>query len=199
MAVAEDITVRKKTEESLRESEEKLSGILDNINDVVWSLTWPDMKPLYLSPSVEILYGRSVQEFLENPSLFMEIVHPNDQHLTEKAFMQLQELGESVRECRVIRPNGNVIWIYDKSKLVYDENNRPVRVEGIAHDITKRKQAEEELIAFKNDLEIKVQEKTKELSERIEELERFYNATIDRELRMKELRDEIKRLKGENS
>ena len=199
MAVAEDITMRKKTEESLRESEEKLSGILDNITDVVWSLTWPDMKPLYLSPSVEILYGRSVQEFLENPSLFMEIVHPHDQHLTDMAFKQLQKSGESVRECRIIRPDGSIVWIYDKSKLVYDENKRPVRVEGIAHDITKRKQAEQELLAFKNDLEIKVQEKTKELSERIEELERFYNATIDRELRMKELRDEIKRLKGENS
>jgi PAS domain S-box-containing protein len=197
MAVAEDITVRKKTEESLRESEEKLSGILDNITDVVWSLTWPDMKPLYLSPSVEDLYGRTVQEFLQNPSLFIETVHPDDKHLTDKAFMQLQEFGESVRECRIIRPDGNIAWIYDKSKLVYDENNRPVRVEGIAHDITKRKQAEDELIAFKNDLEVKVQEKTKELNERIEELERFYNATIDRELRMKELREEIKRLKGE--
>jgi PAS domain S-box-containing protein len=155
------------------------------------------MKPLYLSPSVEDLYGRTVQEFLQNPSLFIETVHPDDKHLTEKAFMQLQEFGESVRECRIIRPDGNIAWIYDKSKLVYDENNRPVRVEGIAHDITKRKQAEDELIAFKNDLEVKVQEKTKELNERIEELERFYNATIDRELRMKELREEIKRLKGE--
>jgi predicted nucleic acid-binding Zn-ribbon protein len=46
-------------------------------------------------------------------------------------------------------------------------------------------------------LEIEVKQKTKELQERVNELERFHKATIDRELRMKELRDEIKRLKGE--
>lgn len=46
------------------------------------------------------------------------------------------------------------------------------------------------------DLERKVKEKTKELNEHIKELERFHDATIDRELRIKELREELKRLKG---
>jgi len=64
-------------------------------------------------------------------------------------------------------------------------------------DITERIKAEQELIALKKQLEIKVEERTKELKERVTELERLYNATIDRELRMKELRDEIKRLKGD--
>jgi hypothetical protein len=45
-------------------------------------------------------------------------------------------------------------------------------------------------------LEMRVEEKTRELLERVKELERFYDATIDRELRMKELRDEIQRLKS---
>ncbi len=56
--------------------------------------------------------------------------------------------------------------------------------------------------AFENftlyeEMEQRVKDKTMELSERIVELERFHEATIDRELRMKELRDEIRRLKGE--
>ena len=51
-------------------------------------------------------------------------------------------------------------------------------------------------MSLKNNLEQKVQEKTGELNERIAELERFHEATINRELRMKELRDEIARLKG---
>lgn len=53
-----------------------------------------------------------------------------------------------------------------------------------------------ENIRLYGDLELKVSEKTKELNERIEELERFHDATIDREIRMKELRDEIERLKN---
>jgi PAS domain S-box-containing protein len=317
-----DVTERKKVEESLRKSEEKLSGILNNIMDVVWSVSWPDFKPLYLSPSVERLYGRPVEEFIENPSLFMEIIHPDDQHLMESTLRQLKESGEAMRECRIVRPDGSIVWVYDKSKLIYDDKKQPVRVEGIAQDITERKHMEEsiresekqfrqlvdnapqgifvqtdgvfvyinpiatklfgarsyeellgtpvierfhpnyrdivkqriaqlnhekkivplieevclkidgtpfdtevsaapisysgksgalvffqditerkkadnELIALKNDLEIKVKEKTKELSERVAELERFHDATIDREVRMKELREEIKKLKGE--
>lgn len=54
-----------------------------------------------------------------------------------------------------------------------------------------------ENINLYNELEQKVRDKTKELQERVNELERFHEATIDRELRMKELREEIKRLKGE--
>jgi PAS domain S-box-containing protein len=57
------------------------------------------------------------------------------------------------------------------------------------------KKSENELLSLKNDLELKVRQKTGELQERIKELERFREATIDRELRMKELRDEIIMLK----
>jgi PAS domain-containing protein len=52
-----------------------------------------------------------------------------------------------------------------------------------------------ENIRLYGDMELKISEKTKELNERIEELERFHDATIDREIRMKELRDELDRLK----
>jgi PAS domain S-box-containing protein len=67
------------------------------------------------------------------------------------------------------------------------------------HDITKRVKAENELRNLKNNLEIEVQQKTQELRERVAELERFQNATIEREFRIKELRDEIEILKSTKS
>jgi PAS domain S-box-containing protein/putative nucleotidyltransferase with HDIG domain len=134
--------VRKQMEEMLRESEQKLSSILHNITDVIWSLSLPDMSLFYVSPSVEKMYGRSAEEFAKNPSLWQEAVHPDDQHLTEKAFAQLYEEGAAARECRIVRPDGSIVWIYDRSQLVYDEKQVPVRIEGLASDITERKQAE---------------------------------------------------------
>ncbi|MGM0566366.1 MAG: PAS domain S-box protein [Bacteroidota bacterium] len=62
-------------------------------------------------------------------------------------------------------------------------------------DITERKNAEDELYQLKNSLEAKVQKKTKELNERVAELEHFREVTIERELRMEELRKEIESLK----
>jgi nitrate/nitrite-specific signal transduction histidine kinase len=65
---------------------------------------------------------------------------------------------------------------------------------GIVRDITERKKMEDELKEMNVILEQKVEQKTKELQERVRELERFYKATIDRELRMKELRTRIEEL-----
>lgn len=64
-------------------------------------------------------------------------------------------------------------------------------------DITERKKTEKELLKLKESLQMQVAEKTKELKERVLELERFRDATIDRELRMKELRDELEMLRKE--
>ena len=64
------------------------------------------------------------------------------------------------------------------------------------HDITERKKTENELLTLKNELEEKVQIQTKDLNEKIIELERFHDATINREYRIKELRDEIENLKA---
>ncbi|MDZ7723679.1 MAG: PAS domain S-box protein [candidate division KSB1 bacterium] len=62
-------------------------------------------------------------------------------------------------------------------------------------EIASRKIAEKEIIKLNEELEQKIAEKTRELKERVLELERFHDATIEREFRIKELRDEIDKLK----
>jgi PAS domain S-box-containing protein len=67
------------------------------------------------------------------------------------------------------------------------------------HDITERVKAENELRKLKDSLQEMVEEKTKELNQRIEILERFHDATIEREFRINELKKEIKRLKADKT
>ena len=141
-----DITERKQAEEALVASERKLSNILNSMTDVVWSISWPDLTHNYLSPSVERIYGRSEQEFMDNPTLFIEVTHPDDQHLTEKAMKQLVEEGEAERKCRILQPDGSIVWVSDRSKMIYDENHQPIRIEGVTQDITERKRMEQALI-----------------------------------------------------
>ena len=62
-------------------------------------------------------------------------------------------------------------------------------------EIVTRKIAEKELLKLNDQLEKKIAEKTKDLKERVSALERFHDATIQREFRIKELREEIKQLK----
>ncbi|MBI9068745.1 MAG: PAS domain S-box protein [Salinivirgaceae bacterium] len=133
----------------LKKQNEKLINIFNYMTDVVWSISWPDLTHHYFSSALGKLYGRPVQEFMDNPLLFKEVTHPDDQHLTEKAMKQLVEEGEAERECRIIKPDGSIVWVNDRSKMIYDENHQPIRVEGVTRDITERKQAKENLVKEK--------------------------------------------------
>ncbi len=152
--VIHNITDIRQLAEALGNSEGKLNRILNAVTDVVWSLTWPDMKVHYISPSVKQLYGRTLQEFIDKPSLWAEVTHPDDKHMTDNALEQLQKTGSSVRECRIVRPDGSIVWVHAKSHMVFDEHGTPIHVEGITSDITRRKRAEAllrqnaELLAF---------------------------------------------------
>ena len=143
----------KKGKKERKESEEKYSKILNNIQDVVWSLSWPDMKFLYISPSVEQLYGYTIKEFEENPGLWKEITHPDDKHLIDKAFDDLKSNGFAERESRIIQKNGSIVWIQDKSKLIKNSDGTPILIEGIATNITERKQMEQALKETNKNLE----------------------------------------------
>ena len=140
-----DITEENRLKEELKSSEEQRISVLNNITDVVWSLSWPDLKVNFISQSVEQVFGRSVQEFTENPSLWADIVHADDKPVSVKAFEQLTKEGSAVRECRIVQPDGSIVWVNDKSKIIVDQNGMPIRIDGVSRDITERKRVEEEL------------------------------------------------------
>ncbi|HSS46751.1 MAG TPA: PAS domain S-box protein, partial [Burkholderiales bacterium] len=59
-------------------SEEKLSGILGSIDNVIWSISASTYETLYLNPAAEKLYGMPVTEFYKNKDLWLSMVHPED-------------------------------------------------------------------------------------------------------------------------
>nr|MBD3621883.1 PAS domain S-box protein [Sunxiuqinia sp.] len=87
------------------------------------------------------------------------------------------------------------VWLAWNDTVLLNNNGEVTAIIGVGRDVTERKQAETELLELKEQLEIQVDEKTKELQARIKELQRFQDATIEREFRIKELRDEIALLK----
>ena len=136
-AIIRDISSWKKAQRELKENEQKLANIFENMQSVVWSMSWPDMRLLFLTPSVEKIYGRPVKDFEANPNLWREMVHSHDRRTTEISLKTLQENGLSRRKCRIIRPDGRIVWILDQGHLVYDAAGQPVRVDGVTTDITE--------------------------------------------------------------
>ncbi len=140
-----DVTEKNKLKARLKSSEEQRLSILEDVQDVVWSLSWPDLKVNFISKSVEQVFGRKVQEFIDNALLWADTVHPDDKHVSVKALEQLTKTGAAVRECRIIKPDGSIVWINDKSKIIFNQDGLPIRIDGVSRDITEHKQAEVEI------------------------------------------------------
>lgn len=146
VGIQTDITKRKQAEEALRQSEERLDSILSSLDDVVWSASLETHQFIYLNPATEQVYGRPISDFFETPSLWQFVVHPDDRQEVEKASQTLMNQGTKDLEYRVVRPDGEVRWLRDRARLIYDRRGTAIRMDGLATDITERKQAEAALL-----------------------------------------------------
>ncbi|OKH25575.1 hypothetical protein NIES593_04360 [Hydrococcus rivularis NIES-593] len=140
-----DITDRKRIEQALYESERRLEGILNSIQDVVWSASATTLKTLYINPTAEKVFGRSASEFYNHPTLWFKIVHPEDKKQVKYYLKQLHETGSLEMEYRIVRPDGEVRWLYNRSQIIYDGSGKAIRIDATDTDITERKQAEAQL------------------------------------------------------
>ncbi|MCB0210855.1 MAG: PAS domain S-box protein [Anaerolineae bacterium] len=131
---------------SLQESEERFRQLAENIEEVFWVIT-PGVTTIeYVSPTIEPVWGRPVNEFYENADIFLQSIHPDDRETVVKPRLKEQALGEpTFHEYRIVRPDGAIRWIWDRGFPLKDESGQVYRVMGIAEDITERKQAETNL------------------------------------------------------
>jgi PAS domain S-box-containing protein len=127
----------------LMESESRLFGILNSIDSVVWAMEPHSLKLLYLNKAAYELSGRTVEEFLNTPQLWLDIIHAADrQRVLDSLQLVLQTEVQKVMY-RIYRTNGELRWLFHHIRLVRDEHQMPLRIDGITVDITQHKQAED--------------------------------------------------------
>ncbi len=148
-----DVTERKEAELAARESRERLDSILGTVAAAVWSTTADASRLLYLNPGAAAIYGRPAADFFARPQLWLEIVYPEDRSKAETATAALVRGESCAVEYRVVRPDGQVRWVRDSAQLVRDAAGQPLRIDGIAADITAIRAAEEERIALERQIQ----------------------------------------------
>jgi len=129
----------------LHEAEEKLSGILQSIDNIVWSASADGHELLYVNPAIERIYGRPMAEFIANPKLWFDSVHPDDRPRVDQELAELAAHGATTLQYRITRPDGEVRWLEDRVHVVRAANGQPLRLDGVATDITERRVYEERL------------------------------------------------------
>ena len=165
--VLHDVTARKEAEQALRGAEEKYRALVENMPAVVY-LVAPDddRRTLYVSPQVERALGYPREEWLDQPDIWMELLHPDDREQTLAAHDVANETGQPwSREYRLIASDGRALWFRDVATLVRDREGRALHWQGVQLDITKLKWVEEELRLARDDLELRVLLRTHELEE----------------------------------
>ncbi|HEU4535921.1 MAG TPA: ATP-binding protein, partial [Polyangiaceae bacterium] len=97
---------------------------------------------MYVSPQIETLLGFSPREWLDDPVLWFERLHPDDRPLWREALARGVASGGPFRaECRVFARDGRLVWVRGEARLVRDEAGRPLVLQGVAFDITESKRA----------------------------------------------------------
>jgi len=142
--ISRDVTERKRSEEALRKSEEKYRSILENItegyfeNDLHGNLT-------FFNDSLTEVYGYTRDELLQmNYRRFMD--KENAQKVSQ-AYNNIFTTEKPDREIQyeIIRKDGTKRYLENSVSLIRDADGRAVGFRGVARDITRRREAEEDL------------------------------------------------------
>jgi PAS domain S-box-containing protein len=135
-----------------REREEKLHQIRENVTDVVWMSSLATDEIEFISDAYEEVWGRPPETLCEDPRSFVDAIHPDDRDRVREALEEQRHRPDEYEETyRVVRPDGEVRWIHDRSSGVYDDGDLQ-RIVGIANDVTERVEHERELERQRDEL-----------------------------------------------
>jgi PAS domain S-box-containing protein len=135
---------RSRMERALRQSEEKYRSFVENANEIMFSLT-PDGIFTYVSPNWSEWLGHTTGDVIGKPAA--DFIHPDDFPHYREVFLETLTTGKrmSGTEFRVRHKDGTWRWNSQSISPIRDTEGRVVAIQGISHDITDRKRAEDEL------------------------------------------------------
>lgn len=135
---------QKDTEEnSPNEKARFLKQIVENIREIIWMFDATGNSVLYINPAYERIVGLTVDSLYANPQSWLDVIHPDDRDRVEELNHPLAVTRSM--EFRIVRPDGEVRWLWSRRSPVTDERGGLQGVVGVVEDITERKLAEQAL------------------------------------------------------
>lgn len=143
VVVYEDITGRKKSEDALKETEQRYKTVADFTYD--WEFWYsPEGKVLYISPACERISGYPPGHFIKDRRLMERIILTEDKEIWAAHIESVREPVEERTIFRIRRKDGAVCWIEHYCRPIFDENGGFLGIRGANRDITVLREAEKQ-------------------------------------------------------
>lgn len=156
-----DMSDLKAAEQEVEKYVSQYKLITEKVKDLVFKLQiHPELKMLFLSPCIKDITGYSDEEFYTHSRLIFDVVHNEDRYILEEIIskevisekviseeiISEKDLKENATiELRWIHKQGNIVWIELRQSISHDRDKDLIIVEGVARDITQKKETEEKL------------------------------------------------------
>jgi PAS domain S-box-containing protein len=149
-----NITLFKEAQAELNFAREQIENIVNSMDDIVWSLRFPDFELIFVSNSIEKLLGIRPERLLNdrNNNIWKKFIFEEDADIFDAIREDILLNGVSEKELRIITSSGDVKWILVKMRLVEISADEK-RIDGRFIDITDRKRYEVELSLAKEKAE----------------------------------------------
>ena len=129
-------------EREMRASKEQFDSILDNMDDLLWSVALPENKLLYLNRAASLAFGWTADDFRADPDLWATTLLAEDLPLIMRQRAEMLSTGRnSDLVHRVVARNGDVRWLQTRASVVF-EGSAPARLDVLATDVTEHRQVE---------------------------------------------------------
>ncbi|TXH39262.1 MAG: PAS domain S-box protein [Rhodospirillaceae bacterium] len=122
----------------------RISDIVGNLGEIVWSARLPGFQPLYVSPAIETLTGYAADRVIADADFFDAITPPEDLAVRNAALEQAMRSGRCDVVYRLRRADDGLRWVRCKGAVFYDAKGRPQRIDGTLSDVTAEREALEQ-------------------------------------------------------
>ena len=174
LGVVQDITERVKHEQELL-FKDALANQAEAITDIGhYIYDEINQEYLFVSPGLVRIHGRDRQELLDlvGYERDLELIHAEDREQVQQAYDEFLAGGEEWRvDYRLVRADGTIRWVREMGKAYLIGHGMPEQTIGVLQDITAQKDAEQEIIKAKKNLEQQVVLRTRELANTVKQLQ----------------------------
>lgn len=155
-----EIMERQRVEAALRQSEFRYRLLIEQMPAVTYIAQLDETgSSVYISPQIKSLLHYSAEEWIADPQLWFNLVHPDDRDRLISESQAALTKGQPFRaEYRIFNREGQVVWVQDQTIALPDEAGPSGLTQGVLFDITARKQAEAQLTASLHEKEMLLKE-----------------------------------------